>query len=52
MLPVAVRASADRWGTIREAMSTWGATVRLCLILLVVQIPVDIGGLVWLLTRR
>jgi hypothetical protein len=54
VLPVPVRAasSAERWQTIRQAMTGWGPTVRLCLILLVVQIPLDIGGLVWLVTRR
>jgi hypothetical protein len=29
-----------------------GPTVRLCLILLVVQIPLDIEGLLWLVIRR
>jgi hypothetical protein len=42
--------SAERWQTIRQAMNSWGPTIRLCMILFVVQIPLDIGTVVWLVT--
>jgi hypothetical protein len=43
------KSSAERWQTIREAIKDWGPTARLCLVLFVVQIPLDIGAVVWLL---
>ena len=40
-------ASAEKWKTISSAIADRGKTVRLCLVLLVVQAPAD--ALAWLL---
>lgn len=44
-------ASAEKWKTIAAAIESWGKAARLCLILLVVQAPID-GWLAWLLLHR
>lgn len=41
-------ALAEKWKTISAAIENWGKTARLCLILLVVQVPLD-GWATWLL---
>lgn len=38
--------SAEKWKTISGAIESWRKTARLCLVLFVMQVPVD--GLVWL----
>lgn len=43
--------SAAKWKTIAAALDDWGKTARLCLVLLVLQIPFD-GWLIWLLLHR
>lgn len=43
--------SAEKWKTITAAIESWGKTARLCLVLLVLQMPFD-GWLAWLLLRR
>lgn len=43
--------STEKWKTITAAIESWGKTTRLCLVLLLLQVPVD-GWLAWLLLRR
>lgn len=42
--------SAEKWKTIAAAIESWDKTRRLCLVLLVLQVPFD-GWLAWLLLR-
>jgi len=43
-------AAEQRWQTIRFALESWARTARLCVIMLVTSVPVDI--LAWLIQRR
>jgi len=43
---------SGRWKTIRAAMEGWGTTARVCVIILVGQLPADIGVVIWVITRR
>ena len=45
------RTSAQKWQAFTSATESWRKTLRLCLILFVTQVPMDIGGLVWLVHR-
>lgn len=38
-----------KWPTVRSALTSWSRTIRLCLICLSLNVPVDV--LVWLLRR-
>lgn len=46
------KSSHERWRTIRGAIKEWKLTFRLCVILFVAQIPVDISALAYLFARR
>jgi hypothetical protein len=43
------RPSAEKWQAFTSATESWSKTLRLALLLFVAQIPLDIGGLLWLL---
>jgi hypothetical protein len=45
------RTSAQKWQAFTSATESWQKTLRLCLILFVAQVPMDIGGLVWLVYK-
>ena len=42
---------SGRWKTIRAAMEGWGTTARVCVIILVTQLPADVGAVIWLIRR-
>ena len=44
--------SDSRWTTIKTAMEEWGTTARVCVIIFVMQLPADIGVVIWVITRR
>jgi hypothetical protein len=43
--------SAEKWKSLTTATESWDKTLRLALLLFVVQIPFDIGGLMWVLLK-
>jgi hypothetical protein len=45
------RFSAAKWQAITSATESWPKTLRLCIILLVLQVPLDIGGVLWLILK-
>jgi hypothetical protein len=44
-------ASSQKWQAFTSATESWHKTLRLCLILFVAQVPMDIGSLLWLFLR-
>ena len=42
---------AEKWQAFTSATESWDKTLRLCLILFVAQIPLDIAALMWVLRR-
>ena len=51
-LPDSGGGTSGRWETIRIAIRDWGPTVRLCLVLLVIDVPVVLGAVLYYLARR
>jgi hypothetical protein len=49
MLEHLSRPSAEKWQAFTSATESWGKTLRLALLLFVAQIPLDIGGLLWVI---
>jgi hypothetical protein len=47
------RGSAEKWLVIGSVVHTkdWVPPIKLCLILLVLQVPLDIGALLWVVLR-
>jgi len=39
---------AEKWKAIGKAAQSWSTTLRLCLILLVVEAPLVIGAVLWI----